>query len=73
MPGGGSGREVSSIVTRDGNKFTCTRTAKKKEEKSTKMVLEFTQDGCLVTMEILGSGVVCMHKYQRLWNAHLKF
>ena len=68
MPGGchGTGREVSSIVTRDENNFICTRTAKKSDEKSTKMVLKFTEDGCLVTMEILGSDGVCMHKYQRL-------
>ena len=62
------GRDVSSIVTQDGNKFVCIQTAKKEGEKSTKSTREFTGDECIVTMEILGADppVVCKQVYKRV-------
>ena len=62
------GRDVSSIVTQDGNKFVCIQTAKKEGEKSTKSTREFTGDECIVTMEIVGADppVVCKQVFKRV-------
>ena len=60
------GREVSALVTLDGNKFTCEQTAKKEGQKSTKTVREFTDEGCTITMEIPGSSLVCVQKFKRV-------
>ena len=61
------GRLVSSIVTiEDGNKFVCIQTAKKEGQKSTKTIREFNKDGCIMTMEIIGTDVACVQKFKRL-------
>ena len=60
------GREVSTIFNVDGNKFIGFSTAKKEGEKSTKSVREFTDDGCIWTLEILGSDIFCVQKFKRL-------
>ena len=61
------GRQVSSIVTvEDGNKMVYVQTAKKEGQKSTKTIREFNKDGCIFTMEIIGTDVVCLQKFKRL-------
>merc|ERR1712043_1529 len=60
------GRQVSALVTVDGNKFISEQTAKKDGEKSTKTVREFTEEGCTVTMEVLGSNVISVQKFKRV-------
>ena len=60
------GREVSAMVTLEGNKFISEQTAKKSGQKSTKTVREFTGSECIVTMTIIGSDVVCVQKFKKL-------
>ena len=61
------GREVSAIVTvEDGNKFVCVQTAKKEGQKSTKSTREFNDEGCVLTMEVTGTDVVCIQNFKRL-------
>ena len=60
------GREVDSIVTVDGNKFVCVQTAKKEGEKSTKSIRDFNDEGCVLTMEVTGTDVVCVQTFKRL-------
>ena len=60
------GREVSAIVTIDGNKFISEQTAKKSGQKSTKTIREFTGTECIVTMTIVGSDIVCVQKFKKL-------
>ena len=60
------GRDVMTLVTLDGNKFISEQTAKKEGQKSTKTVRDFSDTGCKVTMEVLGSGVSCLQIFKRL-------
>ena len=60
------GREVSAMVTLEGNKFISEQTAKKSGQKSTKTVREFTGSECIVTMTIIGSDIVCVQKFKKL-------
>ena len=60
------GREVSAMVTLEGNKFISEQTAKKSGQKSTKTVREFTGSECIVTMTIIGSDHVCVQKFKKL-------
>ena len=60
------GRKVSSLVTIDGNKIICIQTAKDKNEKSTKSIREFEEDGCTVTTEIIGTNVISRQKFKRV-------
>ena len=60
------GREVSAMVTLEGNKFISEQTAKKSGQKSTKTVREFTGSECIVTMTIIGSDVVCVQRFKKL-------
>ena len=60
------GREVSAMVTLEGNKFISEQTAKKSGQKSTKTVREFTGSECIVTMTIIGSDLVCVQKFKKL-------
>ena len=60
------GREVSAMVTLEGNKFISKQTAKKSGQKSTKTVREFTGSECIVTMTIIGSDLVCVQKFKKL-------
>ena len=61
-----SGREVTAIVTKEGNKLISVQTAKKAGEKSTKTVREFLDQEVIQTMEVLGTDVVCVQKFKRL-------
>eukprot|EP00088_Acartia_fossae_P068013 TRINITY_DN8548_c0_g2_i1.p1 TRINITY_DN8548_c0_g2~~TRINITY_DN8548_c0_g2_i1.p1 ORF type:complete len:138 (+),score=52.49 TRINITY_DN8548_c0_g2_i1:103-516(+) len=61
------GREVTSIVTLDGNKFVCVQKAKKDGQKSTKSIREFNGDECVYTMTIDGmDDFVCVQKFKRV-------
>ena len=60
------GREVSAMVTLEGNKFISEQTAKKSGQKSTKTVREFTGSECIVTMTIIGSDLICVQKFKKL-------
>ena len=60
------GREVSAMVTLEGNKFISEQTAKKSGQKSTKTVREFTGSECIVTMTIIGSDLVSVQKFKKL-------
>merc|ERR1712168_432300 len=59
------GREVSAIVTQEGDKFISVQTAKKAEQKSTKVTREFFDDKCVQTYEIVGSDLVCTQVFKR--------
>ena len=60
------GREVSSLVTVDGNKFICVQTAKKEGQRSTKSIREFTEDECTVTLEVIGTDIVSVQKFRKI-------
>lgn len=60
------GRKVSSLVTVEGNKLICVQTAKVDGEISTKSIREFTEDECVVTMEIIGTEVVSVQTFKRV-------
>ena len=60
------GREVSAVVTQEGNKFICVQTAKKDGQKSTKSVREFKDDEVIYTMEIVGSDITCTQVFKRI-------
>ena len=59
------GREVTSLVKLDGNKLIATQMAKKAGEKSTRSTREFFDDKCILTLEILGSDIVCTETFTR--------
>merc|ERR1712020_619550 len=60
------GREVSALVTLEGNKFISIQTAKKTGQKSTRTIREFTGTECIVTMTIDGLDIVCKQKFKKL-------
>ena len=60
------GRDVRCIVTQEGNKFISIQTAKKEGEKSTKSIRDFNDEGCVLTMEVTGTDVVCVQTFKRL-------
>ncbi len=61
------GRDLSALVTLDGNKFVCVQKAKKDGQKSTKSIREFTDDECIYTMTIEGNDdLVCVQKFKRV-------
>ena len=62
------GREVSSIVTQEGNKFVCIQTAKREGQLSTKSVRDFTADECVTTVEVVGAKppVLCKQVFKRV-------
>ena len=60
------GREVSSIASIEGNKFIIVQNAKRVNQKSTRSIREFTADGCVYTLEVIGADVVCTQKFKRL-------
>jgi len=60
------GRAVSSIVTREGDKFVCVQTAKKDGQKSTKSTREFTKDGCTLAIEVTGEELVSTQVFKRV-------
>lgn len=61
-----SGRDVTAIMTQDGNTLICVEIAKNHDEKSTKTVREFSDHEVIQTMEIFGSDVICLEKFKRL-------
>merc|ERR1711902_27225 len=61
------GREVTALVTHEGDKFICVQKAKKDGQKSTKSIREFTADECILTMTIDGmEDLVCVQKFKRV-------
>ena len=60
------GRDVKAVVTQEGNKFISVQTAKKDDQKSTRVVREFNDNEVVQTMEVLGTDVVCVQKFKRL-------
>ena len=60
------GRNVSSLVTVEENKFICIQTAKDENEKSTRTIRDFTEDECITTMEIIGTDITCVQKFKRV-------
>ena len=60
------GRNVSSLVTVEENKFICVQTAKDENEKSTKTIRDFTEHECITTMEIIGTDIACVQKFKRV-------
>ena len=61
------GREVLAIASiEDENKLVCIQTAKKKGHKSTITIREFNEEGCILTMEIIGTDLVSVLKFRRL-------
>ena len=62
------GREVTSVVTQDGNKFICIQNAKKIHQRSTRSIREFTADRCICYIEILGSDppIICKQVFKRI-------
>ncbi len=59
------GRDVRAIVTKEGDSFVSTQTAKKDGEKSTKVVREFKGDEVIQTSTIVGSDLVCIQVFKR--------
>merc|ERR1712180_175445 len=59
------GREVTSIVTQEGDKLICKQTAKKDSEASTVSTREFFDDKCVLHIEIVGKGVACTQTFTR--------
>ena len=59
------GREVESVVTKEGDKLITVQTAKKEGEKSTKSTREFFDDKCVLTIEIVGTDTVCTQTFTR--------
>ena len=60
------GREVSSLASIHANKFIIFQNAKNFRQKSTRSIREFTADGCVHTIEVIGSGVTCIQNFKRL-------
>ena len=60
------GRQVTTVVTRDGDKFISVQTAKKAGQKSTKTTREFFDDKVVQTMEVVGTDVVCKQVFKRV-------
>merc|ERR1712018_107479 len=59
------GRDVTAIVTQEGDKFISVRTAKKEGQKSTKVTREFFDDRVEQVMEITGTDIVCKQVFTR--------
>ena len=60
------GRDVSSIATVEGNKIVLVQNAKKKDQHSTRSIREFTEDGFVLTIEVIGTGVTSIQQFKRL-------
>merc|ERR1711874_419191 len=61
------GREVTAIVTLEGNSFVSVQKAKKDGQKSTKVVREFVGDECISTSTVDGvADLVCVQKFKRI-------
>lgn len=60
------GRDVSSVASVEGNKLVLVQNAKKKNQQSTRSIREFTKEGFVLTIEVLGTGVTSIQKFKRL-------
>merc|ERR1712228_437711 len=61
------GRDVTAIVTLEGNSFVTEQKAKKDGQKSTKSIREFNGDEVVYTMTIDGiDDLVCVQKFKRV-------
>merc|ERR1712063_108969 len=61
------GREVTALVTHEGNKLTTVQKAKKDGQKSTKSVREFNGDELVYTMTVDGvDDIVCVKNFKRI-------
>ena len=60
------GRDVSSVASVEGNKLVLVQNAKKKNQQSTRSIREFTKEGFVFTIEVLGTGVTSIQKFKRL-------
>merc|ERR1712055_760013 len=61
------GREVTAIVTLEGNSFVSVQKAKKDGQKSTKVIREFVGDECISTSTVDGvADLVCVQKFKRI-------
>ena len=64
------GREVTAIVTKEGDNFISIQTAKKEGEKSTKITREFVGDEVIVISQCIGSDLICTQKFKKqAWKA----
>ena len=59
------GREVTAIVTKEGDTFVSIQTAKKEGEKSTKITREFVGDEVIVISQVIGSDLICTQKFKK--------
>merc|ERR1712183_122457 len=60
------GREVTAIVTLEGNSLVSVQKAKKVGQQSTKVVREFNGDECIKTSTVDGKEVLCVEKFKRM-------
>merc|ERR1712096_139164 len=61
------GRDVTAIVTLEGNSFVSVQKAKKDGQKSTKVIREFNGDECVTTSTVDGvADLVCVQKFKRI-------
>merc|ERR1712105_276176 len=60
------GREVTAIVTLEGNSLVSVQKAKKAGQQSTKVIREFNGDECVKTSTVDGKEVLCVEKFKRM-------
>lgn len=59
------GRDVTAVVTKEGDSFISVQNAKKETEKSTKVIREFKGDEIIVTSTVMGSDLVCTQVFKK--------
>ncbi len=59
------GRDVTAIVTKEGDSFVSVQKAKKEGHKSTKVVREFKGDEMIQTSTVDGSDVKCVQVFKK--------
>ena len=61
------GREVTCIARLEGSTFIIIQNAKHEDKKSTKLIREFTDEGCVMTIELFDEeDVVCIQRFERV-------
>ena len=60
-----NGNEYESIAFLEGNKFITITTPTEEGLKSTKSVREFTDEGCTMTTNIIGTDFSCVQEFER--------
>jgi hypothetical protein len=63
---GRTGEPVVNYSSADETKEVETKARKKEGEKSTKSIRDFNDEGCVLTMEVTGTDVVCVQTFKRL-------